>query len=623
MKNFKRILSMALALLMVAALAMTAFAADGTPTEPSGETPLEEPAPAMQGPAFFDEAQTDTNNSGKITISDAAPNEEYNLYQILYIESFKAPAAGETDDDGNPSGGNYAYKANTYWEDFINSTSNPAIKGRFVSVDENGAVKWTGSTGTQGDVVEFAKLAIAYAKANNIPKVETITAEQLFEIEYQKNEDGSFLVDKDGEKVPVMITDPNDSTKTIPKKIPLTYSSVVFDDLKLGYYLIDTTLGSLCSLDTTNKVITMQEKNEVPKNEKKVQEDSKNNQYFSENTADIGQTVYYRSTIENITNGTNNIVFHDEMTTGLTFLPESVDVSLSGATPLVKYTEGATEYDYKVITPTAPNTKLSDNCTFEIEFSPSFYTSASRLGTVGTYTITVTYQAKVNTEAKVGVEGNPNTSKISYGEKSHPSTTPPSKTITKTYGFPVFKYEMKNGSKSGLDSTHFKLSTRTNLRETSKVETFISFIKEESKTTSEGKAVDVYRRATPEEIENNELVTDPTTANVGDLVDEIVTNSDGRFAIVGLDADTYYLTETLAKPGYAELKEAVTVVVNEDGTIQKYNKTATVIEIQNGTGDELPSTGGIGTTIFYVVGSVLLVGAGVLLVTKRRMSESK
>ncbi|MBE6112119.1 MAG: isopeptide-forming domain-containing fimbrial protein [Peptococcaceae bacterium] len=111
--------------------------------------------------------------------------------------------------------------------------------------------------------------------------------------------------------------------------------------------------------------------------------------------------------------------------------------------------------------------------------------------------------------------------------------------------------------------------------------------------------------------------------------EKVLTDGNGAARFAGLDSGTYYLKETKAPDGYNLLKEPVEVVItatyNADGTIA--TSTATIVDNQyqqtqsivNNTGAELPSTGGIGTTIFYVLGGALVIGAGVLLVTKRRM----
>lgn len=88
----------------------------------------------------------------------------------------------------------------------------------------------------------------------------------------------------------------------------------------------------------------------------------------------------------------------------------------------------------------------------------------------------------------------------------------------------------------------------------------------------------------------------------------------GFYEVNGLAAGTYYLVEVKAPDGYNRLTEPVTVVVTSDDN---------QIIVENNTGAELPSTGGIGTTIFYIVGGLLMVGAAVVLVTRKKVSAEK
>lgn len=96
---------------------------------------------------------------------------------------------------------------------------------------------------------------------------------------------------------------------------------------------------------------------------------------------------------------------------------------------------------------------------------------------------------------------------------------------------------------------------------------------------------------------------------------KIVTLATGNITIEGVDSDKYYLEETDAPLGYNKLTERVEVVVDANNNF--------VSEIANLSGNMLPSTGGIGTTIFYVVGGLLVVGAGILLITKKRISKEQ
>ena len=102
----------------------------------------------------------------------------------------------------------------------------------------------------------------------------------------------------------------------------------------------------------------------------------------------------------------------------------------------------------------------------------------------------------------------------------------------------------------------------------------------------------------------------------------IVTTTDsGKFTIKGLDADTYYLTETQQPAGYNKLSAPIKVVIDGEGniTIGTATTTATTVEVENHTGSLLPSTGGSGTTLIYILGAVLVLGSSVVLITKKRI----
>ena len=106
----------------------------------------------------------------------------------------------------------------------------------------------------------------------------------------------------------------------------------------------------------------------------------------------------------------------------------------------------------------------------------------------------------------------------------------------------------------------------------------------------------------------------------------ITTDATGKFTIKGLDADTYYLTETAAPAGYNKLADPVTIFIGEDGVVNATDDNpngVTEVKVLNQSGSELPSTGGMGTTVFYVVGGILVVGAIVLLVARKRMAAGK
>lgn len=351
--------------------------------------------------------------------------------------------------------------------------------------------------------------------------------------------------------------------------------TVKFDDLALGYYLVKSDLGALCSLDTTMPNVTIKEKNSESTVDKQVQEDSTGD-YGDHNDADIGQTVNFRTTINVVDGEPKNYVLHDTMSAGLTFDPASVAVTI-GERTLAKDT------DYTLVT-----SNLTDGCTFEVQFKDGVLKPND--------VVEVAYSAKVNEYAVIGGTGNDNKTHLTYSDT--PKSTGERLTKTYVWQFDVFKYAMRDGKEIPLAGAQFVLY----------------------KTVNDEK---FYAQVANGKITG--WTDDQKYATVFETPDN------GKFVIAGLDADTYYLEETKAPDGYNRLKEPVNVVITANIASGKtvtatitYNETATgTVRIENQTGVELPSTGGIGTTVFYVIGGLLMGVAVVLLVTRKKMSTSK
>lgn len=448
----------------------------------------------------------------------------------------------------NTTTGAYAYQANSAWKTWLKSQTD------YVTVDAQGYVTWVKGA----DAAAFAKNAQEYAKTNSISSQGSESA---------------------------------------------TTTTVTFTGLSLGYYLVDSTLGTLCSLDTTNPTVTIREKNVAPTNEKKVKEDSTGN-FGNENDADIGQTVEFQSTIT-AQAGAENYVFHDKMSDGLTF------GSVTGIT--LKSGESTTTVaasNYAVKTATDTDNKPSNNCTFEVVFTQDFCDTLK-----ANDQIVISYTATLNENAVVGLQGNLNESKLSYGNNgsgTSTGTTTPSQTVTYTWDFDVLKY--KNGVKTDvLEGVQFVLLHKSS--ETVPVEGGASTIRDVWKVAkvSNGKI------SGWEDVEDVENATWPTESI-------LTTNASGKIEIDGLDADTYYLREIKALPGFNKLGADVEVKIEgkkKDAETGNDTYTTLVAEVNNQSGTELPSTGGIGTKIFYIAGAILAVGAAVLLVTKKRVSKTK
>lgn len=128
------------------------------------------------------------------------------------------------------------------------------------------------------------------------------------------------------------------------------------------------------------------------------------------------------------------------------------------------------------------------------------------------------------------------------------------------------------------------------------------------------------------------IVADQDSAEAEDFVTEMKSQTDGKFNIIGLDAGTYYLSETTTPAGYNTCEDIEIVIdathkESEDGTTNSVTFTNSTKNMNNSiinkSGSTLPSTGGIGTTLFYVIGGTMAAGAGVYLISKKRMNNKQ
>ena len=480
-----------------------------------------------------DDTTTETGE-GKITINNAIPGQTYKIYKILELESY------------DPTTGNYAYKVTPEWKSFVENEGQTYL----TKVDGTDYVNWVGdSTNDGAHVKEFAEKAIAYVKKANSP---VITYKE------KKAPDASA------------------------GKATLT---VTFDSLPLGYYLVDSSVGSLCGLDTTAKEVTIEEKNGVPSVDKKVSSTETRN-YDTSNTASIGDTVYFKTTIT-AQPGAQNYVLHDKMTEGLTFDQNSVNVSLHKNAQNTDRDLSKTT-DYSVETTNLEST--DPKCTFHVNFIPTFCDSLE-----ANDIITVTYSATLNENAVIGnVDKNTNETWLKYGDSQ---STQPKTTTTKTFEMNVFKYtenKTDKTKKDGLPGAVFTLSKKSDGTEPIKL-------------TKTNENSNIYK------VNNNGTITDITTPG------------DGKFTIQGLGAGTYYLTEIKQPDGYNKLAKSVKVEIDVNGAITVDGKLITgvdkLVKVENKSGTVLPSTGGTGTTMIYLIGGVLVLGSGVVLATKRRVKN--
>ena len=438
---------------------------------------------------------------GSITINSAANGETYDIYRIFDLESY-------TDD------GKYSYTLSEKWANAGFGTAN-AFTTYF---DLTGGYVHPKAGYNDTAAADFAVKALAFAKAKNIGSEDSKAA---------------------------------------------TGGSVSFNNLTLGYYLVDTSLGTLCSLDTTNPNATIIEKNTAPTIDKNIVE---NNALVDSNNATIGSKINYQVTIH-AKKGATGYILTDTLSKGLTLDKDSIVVKKGNDT----LTAGVDTYSV---------TEATDH-----KLVITFHQALLDTMTNDT-NIVVTYSATLNKDAVIHNDVNQNTVKLHYGKDSE---TIEKTTKTYTYKFDLVK---TNASNTLLAGAKFKLfDAQENGNE-------IKLTKVDAHT---------YR---------------PAVAGETGVV--IETLGDAPITIQGLANGTYWLEETQQPAGYNKLTERKSVKLengNNTATMSGTTYQSGGLHIVNQSGTVLPGTGGMGTTLFYIVGGGLMVAAFVLLVAKKRMEN--
>ena len=500
MKCTRKLASLLLALVMVFALATTAFAQDVTVT----------------------------GGTGSITISNAAKGETYTIYKLF-------------DATVNADGSSIAYTGTI-----------PESLNTYFTADENGYISATSAAKDGENMSEGLKTAL-----------KTWTAAAT----------AAATATSDG-------------------------SALNFKELAYGYYVVTTTQGDqVISVDSTMPNVTIVDKNSsTPKDLSKT---------ASSNDVSIGDTVTYTVSFK-----TSN--YYGAGTEAKEIVSYTIEDTLPEflsnvtVTSIIVDNDGnnATAGDQANVTAQFANKKIVIDWYDEVN-NKFLYDNGA--------TVTITYTAVVTDKA--AIDGNGNTNKVTVtwttkgGDEPGPDKVETDETIF-TYAIALKKVNNKGNALPGA------------------VFQFPFYVK----STADANGAYIYAG---------------TTAGAG-LTNQITTPDSGVIVVKGVKSGSYEITEVTAPAGYNKLTAPVTVqavktsststhttvYLDKDGNVVDVSAkeievkvdidtiAATAVVVVNKAGTELPSTGGMGTTVFYVLGTVLVMGAVVLLVTKKRMSDA-
>ncbi len=472
------------------------------------------------------------SSANTITINNAKEGETYKAYKMLQLV---------VDNTTNPTA--YAYTIASDWTAFFGD-DNIAVWGTVLEKDATGTyfqrkegvadeTAWSATS----DLSAFAEAAEAYAKANNLTPVASVT-------------------------------------------VASGATTAVLNTTVSGYYLVTSTLGTRAMIDTTPGNVTINEKNALDTIEKKVQEDS-TNAWGTTNDVQIGDTVYFLTKVTVVPRSVN-VVIHDKLDDAFTF---------GGKESVFYYTDEACTtpldeslWSYKATPDTGD--------TFTIIISDDFAAET----TADAY-IYIKYSAVVNKNiisSTPAIVPQKNTTTVTFGDDQ---VSQESVTTTTTHKLAVHKYST---AKDPLADAIFQLEKDGNV---------VYLVKIDANNYRVADSTDTGTAST-HVAANGEVAT-----IASGLVSDFVTVASGNIVIWGVDSDKdYSIVELQAPKGYNLLNPTTKTVGKVSDTL--------VVDVENLSGAELPSTGGIGTTIFHVAGALLVLGAGIVLISKKRANNN-
>lgn len=419
-------------------------------------------------------------------------------------------------------------------------------------------------------------------------------------------------------------------------------SGNVISGLTAGYYLIkdkDDSLNKANGAYTRYilrvvKTITVNEKASVPSVVKKVKDvndsDGTNSNWQDSADYDIGDEVPFQLTATTASTvsdyKTYHVTFEDTQSAGLekptsfkiTVLDQELTLSADNSSA-TKTTSNGTVIKADII-------EADSGYTFAIKVTLTDKDGNKINSDANSQQIEVTYNSVLKSSAKIGAEGNPNEVYLRYSnnpnvtDDSKEGKTPTDKVIVFTYEAIVNKVDGENQPLTGAEFTLYKKAS--------------SAI---SKTTKTGADIIAELTSKDSSIDTSALDKDANYIVKTMFVD--VSNG-AKFTLKGIDDGEYVLVETKIPEGYnAFVSKAFKITATHDvesdnpelktlevsGGLFTADKNAGTLTstIENKAGSTLPSTGGIGTRIFYIIGGILMAAAAVVLITKIRYKKEK